>query len=135
MSAGMSGALGTNRRHGVMLANPQSQPQSRWTAIVERWNGRLERFRKLFDPFSDSSDQRLKTWVIVVLSIGLVALAGLAVLGTMWVINHHKWGLIYPVLKITLKLFSLGALIVAGLAFKDRLAKLPFLQRFQSRSA
>jgi hypothetical protein len=116
-----------------MLAKPQ--PQSRWTAFVERWDARLERLKQLFDPFSEQADERLKTWVIVVLSIGLVVLAALIALGVMWIIDHHKWALIYPLLKITLKLFGLGAIIVAGLAFKDRLAKMPFFQRFQGHSA
>ena len=110
------------------------KPQSRWTAFVERWDTRLERLKQLFDPFSENTDQRLKTWVIVALSIGLVVLAAMIVLGVMWMIDHRKWVLIYPILKIALKVFSLGALIVAGLAFKDRLAKLPFFQRFQGRS-
>lgn len=111
-----------------------AKPQPRWTAFVERWDARLERFKQLFDPFSEKVDHRLKTWVIVVLSIGLIVLAALIVLGVMWIIDHHKWVMLYPLLKITLKLFGLGALIVAGLAFKDRLAKMPFFQRFQGRS-
>jgi len=117
-----------------MLPNPQPKPQSRWTAFVERWDARLERFRTLFDPFSESPDHRMKTWVVITLSVALVALAALAVLGTMWIIDHHKWGLIYPLIKVTLKLFGLGALIVGGLLDRERLAKMTFFQRFQGRS-
>jgi hypothetical protein len=135
VSAVNSSTANAIRKAKVMLANPQPQPQSRWTAFVERWDQRLERFRKLFDPFSESTDNRMKTWVIVALSIAFVTLAALVVLGVMWIIDHHKWVLVYPMLKIALKLFGLGALIVAGLAFKDRLAKMPFFQRFQGRSA
>ena len=56
-----------------MLA--QQQPQSRWTALVERWDGRLERFRESIDPFAEGPERRMKPWAVAAFSVGLVALA------------------------------------------------------------
>jgi hypothetical protein len=115
-----------------MLPNPQ--PRSRWTAFVERWDERLIRFRQCFDPTAPSPDRRMKIGVIVVLSIGLLALAGLISFGVMWIIDHHKWGLVYPMLKM-MKLFGLGVVIVSAVLFRDKLSKLPFVERLQGRDA
>jgi hypothetical protein len=113
---------------------PNSQPQSRWTAFVERWDGRLERFRQAFDPFSAAPSRKMRTWAVVALAIGLVVLAGLITFGVMWIINHHKWGLVYALLKV-MKLFGLGALIVTGLLFRDRLKGMPLFARIQGSGA
>src|SRR6266571_5043689 len=56
-----------------MLA--QQQSQSRWTAFVERWDGRLERFRLSIDPFAEGPERRMRPWAVAALSVGLVVLA------------------------------------------------------------
>jgi hypothetical protein len=106
------------------------QPQSRWAAFIERWDGRLERFRQSVDPFSDGPERRMKLWAIVALSVGLVVLAGLIGFGGWWIVDHHKWALIVPLLKVT-KLFGIGIAIVAAGLFA--LTKSPLFQRFRSR--
>src|SRR5262249_57404822 len=93
-----------------MLPNPQAQP-SRWTAFVARWDERLQRFRQSLDPFSHSADRRMQTWAIVLLSIGVLALAGLIVFGAIWITNHHRWALIISLLKV-LQLFGPGVAFV-----------------------
>jgi len=116
-----------------MLPNPHAQP-SRWTAFVARWDERLQRFRQSLDPFSHSADPRMQAWAIVLLSIGVVALAALIVFGAIWITDHHRWALIIPLLKV-LKLFGLGVAIVTALLFRDRFAKMPLLARMLSRDA
>jgi hypothetical protein len=103
---------------------PNSQPQSRWAAFVERWDERVTRLRQHFDPFSDSVDRRRKIWAMVALSIGVVALGGLVVFGAMWLTDHHKWALIIPLLKL-LKLFGIGVVIVAAFLFRDKFTSTP----------
>ena len=66
-----------------MLA--QQQPQSRWTAFVERWDGRLERFRLSIDPFAEGPERRMKPWAIAALSVGLVVFAALIGFGGWWI--------------------------------------------------
>jgi len=116
-----------------MLPNPHSQP-SRWTAFVERWDAWLQRFRESLDPFSSSTDRRMQALAAVVLSIGVVVLAGLIVLGAVWITDHHKWALIFPLLK-AMKLFGLGVAIVTAILFRERLAKMPLFERLRSRDA
>jgi hypothetical protein len=113
-----------------MLAHQQSQ--SRWAAFIERWDGRLERLGQMLDPFDRSSDRRMKPWAIVLLAIGLVVLAGLIAFGGWWIVDHRKWGLIYPMLK-AMKLLGIGIAILAAGVYA--LTKSPLFKRFQSRDA
>src|SRR5262245_13664784 len=108
----------------VMLTN--SQPQSRWASFVERWDERLTRFRHYFDPFSDVVDRRRKVWAMVGLAVGVVALGGLIVFGTVWLIghytvlaNHRSWHFILPALKL-MKFFGVGVAILAAFLFRDK---------------
>jgi len=97
-----------------MLAH--QQPQSRWAAFIERMDGGLERFRQTFDPFDQSPERRMRPWAIAALSLGVLVLAGLVGLGVWWVIDHHKWGLIYPMLKMA-KLLCLGIGILVAAVY------------------
>jgi hypothetical protein len=111
-----------------MLA--QQQPQSRWTAFIERWDGRLERFRESIDPFSSNGpDRRMKPWAIAALSVGLVVLAALIGFGGWWIYDHHKWALLWPLLKVG-KLFAVGAILFGG-----KLTKKPQIEQAQSGDA
>jgi len=103
-----------------MLAQPQ--PQSRWTAFIERWDGRLERFRQSIDPYSDGPDRRIKPWAVAALSVGLVVLAGLIGFGGWWIYDHHKWALLWPLLKVG-KLLAVGVAIVVAIFFGGNLTK------------
>jgi len=112
-----------------MLAH---QPQSRWAAFIERWDGRLERLGQMLNPFDRSQDRRMKPWAIALLSVGLVVLAGLIGFGGWWIVDHHKWALIYPMLK-AMKLLGVGIAILAAALYA--LTKSPLFQRFRSRDA
>jgi hypothetical protein len=105
-----------------MLA--QQQPQSRWTAFVERVDGRLEGFRESIDPFSKGPERRMKPWAIVALSVGLVVLAAGIGFGGWWIYDHHKWALLWPLFKIG-KLFAVGVAIMAAILFGGKLTKKP----------
>jgi hypothetical protein len=115
-----------------MLA--RQQPQSRWTAFVERWDGRLERFRESIDPFSEGPERRMKPWAIAALSVGLVVLAVVIGLGGWWIINHHKWALIIPLLKVG-KLLAVGVAIVVAILFGGKLTKKPQNEQAQNGDA
>ena len=115
-----------------MLA--QQQPQPRWTAFVERWDGRLERFRESIDPFSQGPERRMKPWAIVALSVGLVILTALIGFGGWWIINHHKWALLWPLLKVG-KLLAVGVAIVGAILFGGKLTKKPQMEQAQSGDA
>jgi len=115
-----------------MLA--QQQPQSRWTALVERWDGRLERFRESIDPFAEGPERRMKPWAIAALSVGVVVLAVVIGFGGWWIINHHKWALIIPLLKVG-KLLAVGVAIVAAILFGGKLTKKPQLEQTQNGDA
>jgi len=115
-----------------MLA--QQQPQSRWTAFVERWDERLERFRLSIDPFAEGPERRMKPWAISALSVGVVVLAVVIGFGGWWIINHHKWALILPLLKVG-KLFAVGVAIVAAIVFGGKLTKKPQLEQAQNGDA
>ena len=112
-----------------MLA--QQQSQSRWTAFIERWDGRLERFRQSIDPYSDGPDRRMRPWAVVALSLGLGALAALIVFGGWWIYDHHKWALIWPLLKVG-KLFAVGVAIVVAIFFGGNLTKKPQIEQAQN---
>jgi hypothetical protein len=116
----------------VMLA--QQQSQSRWTAFIERWDGRLERFRQSIDPYSDGPDRRMRPWAVVALSLGLGALAALIVFGGWWIYDHHKWALIWPLLKVG-KLFAVGVAIVVAIFFGGNLTKKPQIEQAQNGDA
>src|SRR5438105_3422405 len=116
----------------VMLA--QQQPQSRWTALVERWDGRLERVRESIDPFAQGPERRMKPRAVAALSVGLVALAVVIGFGGWWIINHHKWALIMPLLKVG-KLLAVGVAIVAAILFGGKLTKKPQLEQAQNGDA
>jgi hypothetical protein len=109
-----------------MLA--QQQPQSRWTAFIDRWDGRLERFRQSIDPYSDGPERRIKPWAVAALSIGLVVLAGLIGFGGWWIYDHHKWALIWPLLKVG-KLLAVGVAIVVAIVFGGNLTKKPQIEQ------
>ena len=116
-----------------MLA--QQQPQSRWTAFVERWDARLERFRESIDPFSSQGpERRMKPWAIVALSVGVVVLAALVGFGGWWIYDHHKWALIWPLLKVG-KLLAVGVAIVAAILFGGKLTKKPQIEQTQNGDA
>ena len=115
-----------------MLA--QQQSQSRWTAFIERWDGRLERFRQSIDPYSDGPDRRMRPWAVVALSLGLGALAALIVFGGWWIYDHHKWALLWPLLKVG-KLFAVGVAIVGAILFGGQLTKKPQIEQVQSGDA
>jgi len=120
-----------------MLA--RQQPQSRWTAFVERWDGRLIRFRESIDPFSQGQDsqgqqRRMKSWAIVALSVGLVVLAALIGFGGWWIYDHHKWALLWPLLKVG-KLFAVGVAIVGAILFGGKLTKKSPIERPQNGDA
>jgi len=115
-----------------MLA--QQQPQSRWTAFVEHWDGRLERFRESVDPFSQGAERRMKPWAIVALSVGLVVFAALIGFGGWWIYDHHKWALIWPLLKVG-KLLAVGVAIVAAILFGGKLTKEPQIEQAQNGDA
>jgi len=115
-----------------MLA--QQQPQSRWTAFVERRDGRLERFRLSIDPFAEGSERRMKPWAIAALSAGLVVLAVVIGLGGWWIYDHHKWALIWPLLKVG-KLLAVGIAIVAAILFGGKLTKKPQIEQAQNGDA
>jgi hypothetical protein len=122
-----------SRQEGeVMLA--QQQTQSRWTAFIERWDGRLERFRQSVDPYSDGPERRMKPWVVATLSVGLVVLAGLIGFGGWWIYDHHKWALIWPLLKVG-KLFGVGIAIVVTIVFGGNLTKKPQIEQAQNSDA
>jgi len=106
-----------------MLA-PQ-QPQSRWTAFIERWDGHLEGFRESIDPFSKRPNR---------LSVGLVVLVTVIGFGGWWIYDHHKWALIWPLLKVG-KLLAVGGAIVAAILLGGRLTKKPELERAQHGDA
>jgi hypothetical protein len=103
-----------------MLPNSQAQPQPRWTTFVQRWDERLSQFRNYFDPTTPAPVRPMQTWAIVALSAGLIVLAVLMAFGTMWVISHNKWGLIFPLLKVG-KWLVLGLAIVGAILFRDKL--------------
>lgn len=103
-----------------MLA--QEQSQSRWTVFIERWDGRLERFQQSVDPYADGPERRMKPWVVAGLSVGLVVLAALIGFGGWWIYDHHKWALIWPLLKVG-KLFAVGVAIVVAVVFGGNLTK------------
>jgi hypothetical protein len=115
-----------------MLA--QQQQQSRWTAFVERWDERLERFRQSIDPYSDGPERRMKPWAIVALSVGVVLLAVLIGFGGWWIYDHHKWALIMPLLKVG-KLFAVGVAVVAAILFGGKLTKKPQIGQAQNGDA
>jgi hypothetical protein len=115
-----------------MLA--QQQPQSRWTAFVERWDARLERFRESIDPFSQGAERRMKPWAIAALSVGVVVLAVLIGFGGWWIYDHHKWALIIPLLKVG-KLLAVGVAIVAAILFGGKLTKKPQVEQTQNGDA
>ncbi len=115
-----------------MLA--QQQPQSRWTALVERWDGRLERFRESIDPFAEGPERRMKPWAVAAFSVGLVALAVVIGFGGWWIINHHKWALIIPLLKVG-KLLAVGVAIAAAILFGGKLTKTPQIEQAQNGDA
>jgi len=120
-----------------MLA--QQQPQSRWTALVERWDGRLIRFRESIDPFSQGQDsqgqgRRMKPWAVVALSVGLVVLAAGVGFGGWWIYDHHKWALLWPLLKVG-KLVAIGFGIVAAVLFGGNLTKKPQIEQTQNGDA
>ena len=115
-----------------MLA--QQQPQSRWTAFVERWDGRLERLRLSIDPFAEGPERRMKPWAIAALTVGLVVLAALVGFGGWWIYDHHKWALIWPLLKVG-KLLAVGAAIVAAILFGGKLTKKPQIEQAQNGDA
>jgi hypothetical protein len=112
----------------------QQQPQSRWTAFIERWDGRLERFRQSIDPYSDGPERRMKPWVVATLSVGLVVLAGLIGFGGWWIYDHHKWALLWPLLKVG-KLFAVGVAIVVAIFFGGNLTKKPQIEQAQNSDA
>jgi hypothetical protein len=117
-----------------MLA--QQQPQSRWTAFVERWDGRFERFRESIDPFSQGQDsqgqgRRMKPWAVAGLSVGLVVLAGGIGFGGWWIYDHHKWALLWPLFKVG-KLFAVGVAIVAAILFGGKLTNKPLIEQAQN---
>jgi fatty acid desaturase len=116
----------------VMLA--QQQPQSRWTAFVERWDGRLERFRQSIDPYSDGPERRIKPWTVAALSVGLIVLAALIGFGGWWIYDHHKWALLWPLLKVG-KLFAVGVAIVVAIFFGGNLTKKPQIEQPQNGDA
>jgi hypothetical protein len=115
-----------------MLA-PQ-QPQSRWTAFIERWDGHLEGFRESIDPFSNRPNRRMKPWAIAALSVGLVVLVTVIGFGSWWIYDHHKWALIWPLLKVG-KLLAVGGAIVAAILFGGRLTNKPQLEQAQHGDA
>jgi hypothetical protein len=115
-----------------MLA--QQQPQSRWTAFAERWDGRLERFRLSIDPFSQDPERRIKPWTVAALSVGVVVLAALIGFGGWWIYDHHKWALIWPLLKVG-KLFAVGVAIVGAILFGGNLTKKPQIEQAQNGDA
>jgi hypothetical protein len=116
-----------------MLA--RQQPQSRWTAFVERWDGRLERFRESIDPFaSHGPDRRMKRWAVVALSVGLGVLAIGIGFGGWWIYDHHKWALLWPLLKVG-KLFAVGVAIVGAVLFGGKLTKKPEIEQAQNSDA
>jgi hypothetical protein len=116
----------------VMLA--QQQPQSGWTGFVERWDGRLERFRESIDPFSQGPERRMKPWAIAALSVGLVGLAALIGFGGWWIYDHHKWALIWPLLKVG-KLLAVGVAIMVAIFFGGNLTKKPQIEQAQNGDA
>jgi len=104
---------------------------------VERWDGRLVRFRESIDPFSqgqDSQGRRMKPWAVVALSVGLVVLAAGVGFGGWWIYDHHKWALIMPLLKVG-KLFAVGVAIVAAILFGGKLTKKPQIEQAQNGDA
>jgi hypothetical protein len=120
------------------MVTPQ-QPQSRWTAFVERWDGRLERFRESIDPFSQSQDsqgqgRRMKPWAVVALSVGLVVLAVGIGFGGWWIYDHHRWALLWPLFKIG-KLLAIGIAIVGAILFSGKLTKKPQIEQAQNGDA
>ena len=115
-----------------MLA--QQQPQSRWTAFVERWDERLERFRLSIDPFAEGPERRMKPWAIAALSVGVVVLAVMIGFGGWWIYDHHKWALIWPLLKVG-KLLAVGVAIVVAIFFGGKLTKGPQIEQTQNGDA
>ena len=115
-----------------MLA--QQQPQSRWMALVERWDGRLERFRESIDPFSQGPERRMKPWAIAALSVGVVVLAVVIGFGGWWIYDHHKWALIWPLLKVG-KLLAIGVAIMVAIFFGGNLTKKPQIEQSQNGDA
>src|SRR5262249_2205572 len=112
----------------------QQQPQSRWTAFVERCDSRLEGVRESLDPFSQGPDRRMKPWAIVALSVGLVVFALVIGFGGWWIINHHRWALIVPLLKVG-KLLAVGVAIVGAILFGGKLTKKPQTEQPQNGDA
>jgi hypothetical protein len=110
------------------------QQQPRWTAFIERWDGRLERFRESIDPFSQGPGRRMKPWAIVALSVGLVVFAVVVGFGGWWIYDHHKWALIWPLLKVG-KLLAVGVAIVAAILFGGKLTKKPQIEQTQNGDA
>jgi hypothetical protein len=117
-----------------MPANSQPQTQSRWTAFVLRLDERFQRLEEAVNPFSGSAGRPIKTWAVCVLSIGLVVLAGMIGFGIVWIIDHHKWSLIVPLLKV-IKAFGVGIAIVMAVLCWGKLPQIPWLQRLHGRGA
>jgi hypothetical protein len=115
-----------------MLA--QQRPQSRWTAFIERLDGRLEHFRESIDPFSQGPERRMKPWAVAALSVGLVVFAVVVGFGGWWIYDHHKWALIIPLLKVG-KLLAVGVAIVGAILFGGRLTKKPQIEQAQNGDA
>ncbi len=123
-------SIDTSNRVDVMLSN--SQPKSRWTVFVERWDNRLTRFRHAFDPTSEAPDRSMRIWAITLVSIAVVVLGALIVVGAIWVFNHPRSWLVIHVLLKGVKYFALGIAAVAAILCRDKLANMPLFARFRS---
>ena len=108
-----------------------SQPKSRWTAFIERWDNRFTRFRNCFDPTAETPDRTMRIWAITLVSIGVVVLGALIVVGAMWVYNHPRSFVVIHFLLKGVKYAVIGIALVTAMLCRDKLANIPLFARLR----
>jgi hypothetical protein len=115
------------------MSAPYEQP-SRLTALTIRFAQSIERLEETLNPFSPSPDHLLKPWAMVALAIVLVTAAAGMAFGLKWVIDHHNWKQIIPLLKVG-KWFAIGFAVIAIAFIRGPLLRLSLVQRLRTWGA
>jgi hypothetical protein len=103
----------------------QPQAKSRWEALYDRWKAGsesgeplFERFKGAFNEFSRWSDRRVNPWLLLALSLGLIAAISALTYGIIWAYSHPRLHVVYVLLK-SAKWILIGVAFVGALVLRN----------------